>query len=86
MTAPPIEISHADLPIERALHWAAMRPDRIFLTQPLGGGRLDEFSWARVVDEARRMAAHLRSLGFPPRSQIAILSKNCAHFFIADLA
>lgn len=86
MTTPPIDISTSDLPIERALHWAATRPDRIFLTQPLGGGKLDEFAWARVVDEARRMAAHLRSRGLPPRSQIAILSKNCAQFFIADLA
>src|SRR5215211_6614948 len=86
MTRTKIEISSSDLPIESVLRWAATRPDRIFLTQPLGGGRLDEFSWARVLDEARRMAAHLRSLDFPPRSQIAILSKNCAHFFIADLA
>lgn len=38
------------------------------------------------MDEARRMAAHLRSLGFPPGSRIAILSKNCAHFILSDLA
>lgn len=83
---PKLEITSADLPIERALHWAKTRSDRIFLTQPLGAGKVDEFSWARIVDEARRMAAHLKSLRLPPRSQIAILSKNCAHFFITDLA
>jgi long-subunit acyl-CoA synthetase (AMP-forming) len=38
------------------------------------------------VDEARRVAAHLRSLELPPRSNIAILSKNCAHFIMTDLA
>jgi long-chain acyl-CoA synthetase len=86
MTKTKVEISSADLPVERVLNWAARRPDQVFLTQPLAGGKLDEFSWARVADEARRMAAHLRSLDFPPKSQIAILSKNCAHFFIADLA
>jgi long-subunit acyl-CoA synthetase (AMP-forming) len=32
------------------------------------------------------MAAHLRSRGFEPGARIAILSKNCAHFVIAELA
>jgi long-chain acyl-CoA synthetase len=65
---------------------ARARPDQIYLTQPLGGGRVDEFSFRRTLDESRRMAAHLRSLGLPPGSRIAIVSKNCAHFFLADLA
>jgi long-subunit acyl-CoA synthetase (AMP-forming) len=62
------------------------RPGDVYLTQPLGGGRVEEFSFARCLDEARRMASHLRSLGFPPQSRIAIVSKNCAHFFLCDLA
>ena len=32
------------------------------------------------------MAAHLKSLGLPPGARIALLTKNCAHFFIAELA
>ena len=32
------------------------------------------------------MAAYLRSLNLPAESSIAIISKNCAHFIIADLA
>ena len=32
------------------------------------------------------MASHLRSHGFDPGARIAILSKNCAHFFMAELA
>ncbi|MCU0929771.1 MAG: AMP-binding protein, partial [Burkholderiaceae bacterium] len=39
-----------------------------------------------VLDQSRRMAAHLRSLGLPPGAKVAILSKNCAHFFMAELA
>ncbi len=60
--------------------------DRIYLTQPLGGGAVAEYTWRQTLDQARRMAAHLQTLGFARGDRIAILSKNCAHFFIAELA
>jgi long-chain acyl-CoA synthetase len=47
---------------------------------------VDHFSFARALDEAKRMATHLQSMGFAPGSQVAILSKNCAHFILTDLA
>ncbi len=78
--------SNNELLLECVYRHARERPDVIYMTQPIGGGRVDEFSWARTLDEAKRMAAHLRSMNFPPGSQIAILSKNCAHFMLADLA
>ena len=59
--------------------------DKVFMTQPLGGSRIRDFTWGQTMDEARRMAAHLQSRGLAG-SHIAILSKNCAHFFIAELA
>jgi len=62
------------------------RPDDILLTQPLGGGRVADYSWSDAVGEARRMAAHLKSLGLAPGARVAILSKNCAHFVMAELA
>jgi long-subunit acyl-CoA synthetase (AMP-forming) len=58
----------------------------VFLTQPLGGGQVAVYTWGQVLDQARRMAAHLQAQGLGPGSHIAILSKNCAHFFIAELA
>jgi len=61
-------------------------PGRVYLTQPLGGGKLAEYTWAQVLDQARRMAAHLKAQNFEPGARIAILSKNCAHFVIAELA
>ena len=64
----------------------AAQPARVFLTQPLGGGRVLDYTWAQTVDQARRMAAHLQSLGLGDGGQIAMLSKNCAHFFMAELA
>jgi long-chain acyl-CoA synthetase len=62
------------------------RGDRLWLTQPMGGGVLRQFTWREAVDEARRMASHLQGLGFEPGTRIAIISKNCAWWFMADLA
>lgn len=64
----------------------AAQPDKVFLVQPVGGGRVVEYSWGQTLDQARRMAAHLRGLGLAPGARIAILAKNSAHFFIAELA
>jgi len=60
--------------------------DRVYLTQPLGGGAVRDYTWKQVVDEARRMAAWLQAQGFERGDKIAMLSKNCAHFFIAEIA
>jgi len=61
-------------------------PDRVWLTQPLGGGAVRDFTWGQVMDEARRVATYLRARGYPPKSQIALWSKNSAWWIIADLA
>ena len=60
--------------------------DHVFLTQPTGAGQVTDYTWSQVLDQSRRMAAHLKSLQFEPGARIAILSKNCAHFFMAELA
>ena len=62
------------------------RANQVFLSQPLGGGQVKDYTWAQTMDQARRMATHIKSLGLEPNARIAILSKNCAHFFIAELA
>jgi long-subunit acyl-CoA synthetase (AMP-forming) len=62
------------------------RGSRVFLTQPVGNGQVVDYTWAQTLDQSRRMAAHLQSLGFPRGSRIAMLSKNCAHFVMAELA
>jgi long-chain acyl-CoA synthetase len=65
---------------------AAEIPDKLYLIQPIGFGEVRDYNWQQVVDQARRMAAHLRAKGFEPGVRIAILSKNCAHFIIAEIA
>jgi long-chain acyl-CoA synthetase len=64
----------------------AGQPDRIFLTQPVGNGAVVDLSWAQALDEARRMAAHLRARGIAPGARVALLAKNSAHFILAELA
>ena len=56
------------------------------MTQPMGGGEIKTFTWGETLRQARCMASHLKSLDLPPGSNIAIISKNCAHFILSDLA
>jgi long-chain acyl-CoA synthetase len=74
------------LPLKRLHHWAATAPDRVYLVQPLADGAVREFTWAQVLDEARRIAAHLAAQGWAPGSRVAILSKNSAWWYLSDFA
>ncbi|MDT8989645.1 AMP-binding protein [Curvibacter sp. APW13] len=60
--------------------------DQVFMTQPLGGDAVADYTWAQTMDQARRMAAYIQAQNFEPGARIAILSKNCAHFIMAELA
>ena len=60
--------------------------ERIWLTQPMGHGVVRDFTWREAMADVRRMAAYLRAQDYPPGSRVAILSKNCAWWFLADLA
>jgi long-chain acyl-CoA synthetase len=64
----------------------ASQPDKVYLTQPLGQNKVTDYTWKQTLDQSRRMAAYLKSRNFEPGARIAILSKNCAHFFMAELA
>ena len=79
-------MSTTPLILDHVYDHEAQHADRIYLTQPQGQGRVADYSWGQVLDQSRRMAAHLRSRGFPRGARIAILSKNCAHFIMAELA
>ncbi|GAA4457265.1 AMP-binding protein [Nibrella saemangeumensis] len=66
-------------------HWERQQPAKIYLRQPVGNHYID-YSWGEVGRQARIMATYLNSLGLPPRSNIGLVSKNCAHWIIADIA
>ena len=79
-------LNKVKLPLEQVYRWEKAKADDIYLTQPMGNGVVQEYTWNRAVGEARRMASYLKSLNFPPKSRIGILSKNCAHWIMSDLA
>src|SRR5574343_89333 len=79
-------ITPDDLPLQRAYRWERERAGQIFLTQPLGGGEVRDWTWAQAMDEARRVAAWLQMQDYEPGSRIAIMSKNTAWWVMADWA
>lgn len=71
--------------IEHFYHWEKTAPNKVFLRQPFGDNFKD-FTWKDTGQQARRLAGYLLSLGLPKGSHIGLVSKNCAEWFIADLA
>ena len=74
------------LALQRLYHWEKADPSRVAMTQPMGDGAVQDFTWSQVADHSRRMAAHLQAQGWAPGSKVAILSKNCAWWMMSDLA
>ena len=72
--------------LSRMMKWERERKDRVFLTQPIAKGQVKTYTFGEAMSEARKMASYLVSLNLPSGSSIAMLSKNCAHMFLADLA
>lgn len=74
------------LPLDVFYEREARHPRQRFLVQPIGGGQVETLTWADVGHQARCAAHWLRARELPPGSHIALISKNCAHWIIADLA
>lgn len=74
------------LPLDVFYEREARHPRQRFLVQPIGGGQVETLTWADVGHQARCAAHWLRSRELPQGSHIALISKNCAHWIIADLA
>mmetsp|Transcript_4682 Transcript_4682/g.5216 ORF Transcript_4682/g.5216 Transcript_4682/m.5216 type:complete len:562 (+) Transcript_4682:120-1805(+) len=74
--------------IDHFLLHTAKAPNRVLFTQPMGGDikNVKDHTAEQVLIEAKRMAAYIESLNFEKGSKIAICSKNCTWWIIADLA
>jgi long-chain acyl-CoA synthetase len=72
-------------PLEMFYQWEQTHPDIVYLKQPIDGVNKD-FTWRETGQQARKVAASLLAMDLPVGSHIAILSKNCAEWFITDLA
>ncbi len=72
-------------PLYMLYQWEHQKPKEVFLKQPIDGRWLN-ITWEEAADQVRRMAAALKALQLPPGSNIAMVSKNCAHWLLTDLA
>jgi long-chain acyl-CoA synthetase len=77
--------ANIDLPIDKLKYWAENYPNREVLFQPING-ELRTFTWQQILEQATAVASKLKALGYEPGDKIALLSKNCAQWFIADFA
>ena len=77
-------MEHAITPIQAFVQHATNIPDKVYLKQPQPDGSLKEYTFAEVYAEITRVADWLQQ--FPQGSRVGILSLNCAHWLMADLA
>ena len=79
-------LTEDDLPLQCIYRFERERAHHIFLTQPFDGGQVRDWTWSQAVGEARRMATYLKAQNWEPGTRVAILSKNCAWWIMADMA
>ncbi len=72
-------------PIEYFYKWERTLPNATFLRQPKGA-KWREMTYAQAGQEARRMATALESIGLSKGDHVGIMSKNCTHWILSDLA
>ncbi len=71
-------------PLQMFYEWESSQPQKPYLHQPIDG-EWHVWTWGESGDEIRRMAAYL-SNKLEPGSKVGILSRNCAHWVMADMA
>ena len=78
-------IEDVQTPLGAFCYWEHNTPNSIFLSQPIAGAsRLWTYREAGI--EVRKLAGAISRFNLPAGSNIAILSKNCAEWILADLA
>ncbi|MEM6347240.1 MAG: AMP-binding protein [Bacteroidota bacterium] len=65
--------------------WEASKPNEVYLKQPWKGEWTD-YTWKEVGNQARRMASALKAMDLPAGAKVGMISKNCAHWVICDIA
>ena len=73
------------LPLAQFAHNVSRHPNKTWLHQP-ANRQWFTLTWSQADDQARRIATGLLAQGFEKGDRIAILAKNSAEWFIADLA
>lgn len=71
--------------LEYFYHWESTKPDEVYMRQP-SGDTFRNFTWREAGQQMRKIAGYLKAQNLPPKSNIGLVSKNCAEWVIADLA
>lgn len=71
--------------LEFFYQWEKEKPNEIFLRQPRGA-RWETHTWSEAGMMARRLVTALRDQGLEAGDKVGLVSKNCYHWIIADLA
>lgn len=66
-------------------YWVSQNPDQVFLRQPINRTFI-EYTYLNADEEIRKIVTGLKKLGIKEGDHVALLSKNCAHWVMADLA
>jgi len=71
--------------LDKFCEFESTRANKLFLAEPVKGV-YQKFTWQEAGSQVRRMAAALQQMGLGKNDKVAILSKNCAHWIMTDLA
>lgn len=72
-------------PLHAFTHWEKNTPDQLMFHQPFAQGSV-KTTYREAGIEIRKIAQALIAMDYAPKSKIALLSKNCSHWIMADLA
>jgi long-subunit acyl-CoA synthetase (AMP-forming) len=78
-------ITHYQSNLENFLHWATHTPTNLYLRQPHGDNFTD-YTYGNAAKEVKKIAQFLQDKLHEGPKHIGILSKNSAHWILADLA
>ena len=72
-------------PLHAFTYWEKNSPDQLMFHQPFVQGSV-KTTYREAGIEIRKIAQALIAMDYAPKSKIALLSKNCSHWIMADLA
>lgn len=71
--------------VDKFCQYEKEKPNQLFLAEPVNK-QYQHFTWAKAGKEIRSIASYLQSTGLQKGDKVAILSKNCAHWIMSDIA
>jgi len=73
-------------PLEAFYYWEKKTPNNPFLNQYIDEKKFITYSYKEAGNQVRKFASLLQAYNLPEKSHIALISNNCAHWVLVDLA